>query len=78
MESKICTYSEKNIRLQLVRIQEDGSSDMCLEIRLNRKVLFRMFRSEFVYVGTFARLMFNHYVHEISINRRSNLSHMTL
>lgn len=43
MEVKICSYTEKNIRLQLVRINDSGSSGPFLELRCNRKVLGRWF-----------------------------------
>lgn len=78
MESKICTYTESKIRLQLVRIDNTDGDPSC-EIRLNRKTIFRVARSNFGFFGTLARLMFFHYVHEICINRNSsNLSHLTM
>lgn len=76
MESKVCTYSEKGIRLQLVKI--DNAEESLLEIRLNRQVIYRTNKSLCNHFGTFGRLMFSHYIHEICINRRSNLSYMTL
>lgn len=69
MESKICTYSEKSVRLQLVRVQEPGSSDLSLELRYNRKVLGRFSRSE----GMLARYRFAHIVHEIVVLRDSSI-----
>jgi hypothetical protein len=78
MESKICTYSEPNIRLQLVKI-DNNTGDLTCEIRLNRSVIYRVSRSQFTFHGTLARLMFLHYVHEICMNRNlTNLSHLTL
>lgn len=78
MESKICTYTEDKIRLQLVKIY-NGDGDISCEIRLNRKTLYRVFRSQFTFHGTLARLMFMHYIHEICMNRNSSrLSQMTL
>lgn len=77
METKICTYSEANVRLQLVRITE-GDNTIC-EIRLNRKCFFRVGHADFVWFGTLARLMFLHYVHSICMDRNSvNLSKMTM
>lgn len=78
MESKICTYTEDNIRLQLVKIIND-TGDLTCEIRLNRKSIYRVSRSNFVFHGTLARLMFLYYVHEICFNRNcSNLLNLTL
>lgn len=78
MEAKVCTYTEKGIRLQLVKIQEPGTQILSYEIRLNRQVIFRTSISECHKFGTFARLMFMHYVQEICVNRRSDMSFMTL
>lgn len=78
MESKICTYSEDKVRLQLVRIDNNDGDPAC-EIRLNRRVLYRVSISVFSFYGTIARLMFLYYIHEICINRNmSNMLHMTL
>lgn len=78
MESKICTYTENNVRLQLVRINNDTGDVLC-EIRLNRQVIYRVSRAQFTFHGTLARLMFLHYVHEICLNRNvSNPLHLTL
>lgn len=78
MESKICTYTEDNIRLQLVKIDNNTGNPVC-EIRINRKTIFRVSRSNFSYFGTLARLMFLHYVHEICLDRNSsNLLHLTM
>lgn len=70
MESKICTYTEKNVRLQLVRVSLDPVPDV-LEIRFNRKI-----------IGTYstsfaleAKLYFSHCVHKILLDR--SLSDLT-
>lgn len=70
MESKICTYTEKNVRLQLVRVVT-GTELPLLEIRLNRKVL-EAYHSD---LATEAKLYFSHCVHKILIDR--NLSDLT-
>lgn len=72
MESKICTYTSHNIRLQLVRICEDHKLDV-YEIRLNRKVIDRFEGA----LGMFARFYFLHAVHELCINRSISLLNLT-
>ena len=69
MESKICTYSEKNVRLQLVCVQIPGSSDLIIEIRHNRKVLSRYTRNE----AMLARYQFAHIVHDLVVLRDSSI-----
>lgn len=72
MESKICSYTENNVRLQLVRIQ--NGSELAIELRYNRKVIGRFSRSE----GMLARYRFSHIVQEIIVLRDSSiLSKMT-
>lgn len=60
MESKICTYTEKNVRLQLVRIICSTDINL-LEIRLNRKVI-ETYHAD---LATEAKLYFSHCVHKI-------------
>lgn len=69
METKICTYTEKDVRLQLVRVQEPGSSVLSLELRFNRKVIARYSCSE----GMIARYRFSHIVQEIVVLRDSSI-----
>lgn len=66
MESKICSYTEKNARLQLVRVFS-GNERGTFEVRLNRKVL-----------GSspdplYSRLYFHFVVNELCLNRNSNI-----
>lgn len=73
MESKICTYSEKNARLQLLRVVSD-TGITTFEIRLNRKTL-DVFHQDLAFE---ARLLFLHCVHELCVNRNIHvLSNMT-
>lgn len=72
MESKICTYTEKGQRLQLVRICDDHKMDV-YEIRLNRVVIDR-------FVGAAAimsRFYFVHAVNEICVNRSTTMLKIT-
>lgn len=73
MEKTICSYNEKNARLQLVRVVNDVKITT-FELRLNRRVL-----NIFVQDHAFeARLVFLHSVHELCVNRNSHvLSNMT-
>ena len=76
METKVCTYTEKNVRLQLVRVEtspkvSDEMALRLLEIRLNRKVI----QVYHVYLATEAKLYFSHCVQKILIDR--NLSDLT-
>lgn len=73
MERKIATYSEKNVRLQLVSTQEKDSSWIYFELRLNRKVIHRWSN---IYVRE-ARLYFLSAVHNIMLNRSSDMSYLT-
>lgn len=70
MESKICTYTEKNVRLQLVRVVTDTNLTL-LEIRYNRKVI-ETYHSD---LATEAKLYFSHCVHKILLDR--SLSDLT-
>lgn len=71
MEAKICTYTEKNVRLQLVRVVTDTAITL-LEIRLNRKVI-ESYHADLV---TEAKLYFSHCVHKILLDRSlSDLTH---
>lgn len=63
MESKVCTYTEKNVRLQLVRVVDRGNS--LLEIRFNRKVL----GTYHIDLAFEAKLYFSHCVHKILLDR---------
>lgn len=72
MESKICTYTEKGQRLQLVRICNDHQLDV-YELRLNRVVLDRFTGASAIY----SRYAFLHAVNEICINRSTTLLKMT-
>lgn len=62
MESKICTYTETNHRLQFVKV------DDTFEIRYNRNILKRNKDAEYM------RYFFVNMVHLICINRQSPLS----
>lgn len=64
MESKISTYTEKNARLQLVKV------DDIFEIRFNRQIIKR--DNDLTYM----RYVFVNIVHMICINRQSPLSFM--
>lgn len=70
MESKICTYTEKNVRLQLVRVTLNTGTNI-LEIRLNRKVI----QTYHYTLSTEAKLYFLHCVHKILLDR--SLSDLT-
>lgn len=65
MESKICTYSEFKVRLQLVKVNQ------YYEIRFNRSLLKRGNDIEYL------RLVFLNYINMICILRQSPLSIMT-
>lgn len=71
METKICSYTEKNERLQLVRILE--GSTMTFEIRANRVLISRFTREQALQ----ARLVFYHCVHEILVNRSHAMLNLT-
>lgn len=74
MERKIATYTEKNERLQLVRIGDScDDPNRYFEIRANR-VLIERFPAD---KGAFARLYFYHCVHEIVINRSTSMLKLT-
>lgn len=70
MESKICTYTEKNVRLQLVRV--DSPILTTLEIRLNRKIL----KEYEPFLADEAKLYFIHCCHKILMDR--NMSDLTM
>lgn len=74
MESKICTYTEKNVRLQLVRISEENIDR--LELRFNRKLISSW--NTGIYGSKEARLSFISAIHQILVMRSSNLSHLTV
>lgn len=65
MESKICTYTEKNIRLQLIKV------DSFYEIRFNRVLIKRDKDLEYM------RYYFVNRVHQICVWRQSPLSILT-
>lgn len=69
MEKKISTYTEKNVRLQLVIVDDH------IELRLNRKVIKSWSGS--IYDHMDARFSFVSAVHNILIMRQSNLSYLT-
>lgn len=73
MESKICSYTEKNARLQLLKVVSD-SGIITFEIRLNRKTI-DIYNNDLAFE---ARLLFLHSVHELCVNRNihvmSNMS----
>lgn len=71
MESKIATYTEKNVRLQLVKVEENLYNT--IELRLNRKMINNWPFS----CSLEARLAFLSAVHEILVKRSSDLSHLT-
>lgn len=71
MERKIATYSEKNVRLQLVKV-EDNLYNM-IEMRYNRK----MINHWPLFCSREARLAFISAVHEILVKRSSDMSHLT-
>lgn len=66
MESKICTYSEPNVRLQLVRIQE--GSLMTIELRYNRRIIRSFNREE----SQLARLFFSYQVGMLLVDRNAS------
>lgn len=70
MESKICTYTEKNVRLQLVRRVLDTNIPL-IEIRFNRKVI-NTYHAD---LANEAKLYFLHCVHKILMDR--SLSDLT-
>lgn len=70
METKVATYTEKNVRLQLVRVVTSTKIPL-LEIRLNRKVI-EAYHSD---LATEAKLYFSHCVQKILLDR--NLSDLT-
>lgn len=73
METKICSYTEKNARLQLLKVVTD-TGITTFELRLNRKTL-DIFHHDLAFE---ARLVFLHCVHELCVNRTSRvLSNMT-
>lgn len=69
MESKICTYTEKGVRLQLVRVNDR------IELRFNRKVIHEWPNG--VLYSKEARLFFLSACHQILILRSSSLSYLT-
>lgn len=71
MESKICTYTEKGFRLQLLRVTVDNFDG--IELRFNRKCLVMYSKEEAFH----ARLYFAHLVSMISVDRESPLSKIT-
>lgn len=75
MESKICSYTEKHHRLQLVRYLEPCSYD--LEIRYNRKKIAQ-FSSKTPNGATIARMSFVHAVNEICVNRSITMLNITV
>lgn len=68
MERTICSYNEKNARLQLVRVVDDHKNTT-FELRLNRRVL-DVFNQDLAFE---ARLVFVHSVHELCVNRNCNV-----
>lgn len=66
MESKICSYTEKNARLQLVKVFT-GNDRGIFEVRLNRKIIGSS--SDALY----ARLYFHYVFNELCLNRNSNI-----
>lgn len=74
MEKKVCSYTEKNERLQLVAIWNDcGNMLLAFEIRVNRQVLYHFVPCEVVH----ARLCFYHCVHELCVNRSRAMLNLT-
>lgn len=75
METKVATYSEKNERLQLLRVSEgkDLSKGFYFEIRANRIVIYRFPKEQ----ALAARLSFYHCVHEILVNRSHAMLNLT-
>lgn len=71
MESKVCSYTEKNIRLQLVKVGD--CNPFRIELRFNRKVI----NTWSACYSKDARLCFLSAVHEILVKRSSNLSYLT-
>lgn len=73
METKICSYTEKNARLQLLKVV-NNCGVITFEIRLNRKTL-DVYHQD---LALEARLFFNYAVQQISVNRDINfMSKMT-
>lgn len=74
MEKKVCSYTEKNERLQLVAIWNDcGNMLLSFEIRVNRQVLYHFLPGQALH----ARLCFYHCVHELCINRSRAMLNLT-
>lgn len=71
MESKICTYTEKNHRLQLLQFRDDKFSGFL--IRYNRKEIDK-YSLDRAYD---ARLQFSYLVSRFCIDRSSPLSFLT-
>lgn len=69
MESKICTYSEKHVRLQLVRVFIESTSQWIIEMRLNRKMICRWTDED----ALLARLYFSHCIARICADRDSSI-----
>lgn len=65
METKICSYTEKNARLQLVKVEAH------YEIRFNRILIKRDMDLEYM------KFIFVNLVHMVCINRQSPLSYLT-
>lgn len=72
MEKKVCSYTEKNERVQLVAIW-DSDSLKGFEIRANRQVIERFNPLQALY----ARLYFYHAVHEVLVNRSKSMLNLT-
>ena len=68
MESKICTYTEKNARLQLVRVYVESTSQWIIELRFNRSVVYRWTEDN----SLEASLYFSHCVSLISVDRTTS------
>lgn len=68
MEKKVCSYTEPNARLQLVRVVNDAGVTT-FELRLNRKTL-DVYHQDLAFE---ARLYFVHCVHELCVNCNSQI-----
>lgn len=67
METKVASYTEKNVRLQLLRVVNDCAIST-FEIRLNRKTL-QVYHCN---LALEARLYFCYAVKQICVNRDTN------
>lgn len=74
MESKIATYTEAKVRLQLVRVSDGNLAH--IELRLNRKCI--AVYPSVIFGSARARLSFISAIHQILVLRSCDLSYLTI